>query len=95
MPGLTNPNDLQKISGTSEGEWVDKNEYTTATYNPTDAKNETWKDHLATSAATAALANFGEWLFGKNFISNELNKKSDEELIKSAIKGYERLTEKQ
>ncbi len=89
-PGLTDPNNPNRISGTLEGDWIDKPVYTES--EPTSTE-PTWGDHLAVSAATAGLANFGEWLFGKNFISNELNKKSDEELIKSAVKGYKKLTE--
>ncbi|MDX2245754.1 MAG: hypothetical protein SF052_03195 [Bacteroidia bacterium] len=85
-PGLADPSNPNKISGTIEGDWID--------YTALQPNALTWGDHLAISAATAGLANFGEWLFGgKNFISKELDKMSNEEFAKSVVTGFNKLTE--
>ncbi|WEK34634.1 MAG: PDZ domain-containing protein [Candidatus Pseudobacter hemicellulosilyticus] len=91
-PGLKDPDYPERISGPTEGEWISVPEYPSATYASTE---DTWTDHLVKSVALKGLANLGEWLTNKkdNYVSNELNKKSDEELLKSAFKGLKKLTE--
>jgi hypothetical protein len=83
-PGLKDPNNPYKVSGDVEGSWVD--------VEPVYSSEPTWQDELATSAGTGLSASFIEWLFGKNFVSDELNKKSDEALARSAVKGFIELT---
>lgn len=85
-PGLLDPAyHPGQVSGSIEGQWnniQETSEYTAST-------EPTWKDHIAASIITAGAAELGEWLFGKNFFSNQLNQASGEEFVRGVIKAVE------
>lgn len=79
-PGSLYPTNPEYVASSIEGEWIIK----TSTFeNPTEPDAG---DVIAEGATIAIIGNVGEWIFGKNDITDKIKEKGAEKMIIGGIK---------
>lgn len=76
-PGLPDPANPSLIAATTEGEWIDSNAALALSEGP---------EQMLEGVFGAIAANVGEWLFGKNVVTDAMKEEAAKDLVVGGVK---------